>query len=102
MSTSITAVTPSRPRRTLPPLMALTEAAAARLQALYASGHAGMTLRISVGTKGCSGLSYDMDWVAAPGPGDEVVTDKDVTVVVDSNAPRVLIGTVQDYEPTDL
>ena len=100
-STTPIAATP-RPRRALPPLMSLTDAAAARLAALYASGQEGMTLHISVGTKGCSGLSYNMNWVAAPGPGDEVVTDKGVTVVVDRKASLFLIGTVMDYETKDL
>ena len=96
MSTTITPTT--RARRPLPPLMTLTDAAAERLRALYAKGQEGKTLRIGVGTKGCSGLSYQMDWVAAPGPGDEIVTDKGVTVLVDRKASLFLIGTVMDYE----
>jgi len=64
----------TRTRRLLPPLMRLTDPAAARLSVLYAGGQAGMLLRISVNTKGCSGLSYVMDWVPAAGPGDEVVS----------------------------
>ena len=43
-------------RRALPPLMALTDAAAERLRALYAKGQEGKLLRIGVNTKGCSGL----------------------------------------------
>ena len=43
-------------------------------------------------------MSYDMSWVDAPGPGDEVVTDKGVTVLVDRKASLFLIGTVMDYE----
>ena len=82
--------------------MALTEAAAERLRALYAKGGTGMTLRIGVNTKGCSGLSYQMSWVEAPGPGDEVVTDKGVTLLVDRKASLFLIGTVMDYEVKDL
>ena len=62
-------------RRPLPPLMAVTDAAAERLRALYAGGREGMLLRVSVSTKGCSGMSYVMDFVPAPGPGDEVVTE---------------------------
>ena len=85
------------PRRALPPLMSLTDAAATRLSALYAGGKAGMLLRVGVGTKGCSGLSYDMSWVEAPGPGDEVVTERGVTVVVDRKATLFLVGTVMDY-----
>ena len=97
MSTTTTPPT-ARPRRPLPQLMALTDAAAERLRALYAKGHEGKTLRIGVSTKGCSGLSYRMDWVDAPGPGDEIVTDKGVTVLVDRKASLFLIGTVMDYE----
>jgi len=95
------AATP-RPRRALPPLMQVSDAAAARLRALYASGSAGgqegKLLRISVNTKGCSGLAYDMSWVDAPGPGDETVTDNGVTVLVDRKATLFLIGTTMDYE----
>jgi iron-sulfur cluster assembly protein len=78
--------------------MALSEAAAERLRALYAGGEQGRLLRVSVKTKGCSGLSYDLSWAEAPGPGDEVVTDKGVTVLVDRKAALFLIGTTMDYE----
>lgn len=94
--------TAARPRRALPQLMTLTDAAAERLRGLYAKGRAGMLLRISVNTKGCSGLSYDMSWVPAAGPGDEIVTDKGLTVLVDRKASLFLIGSVMDYEVKDL
>jgi iron-sulfur cluster assembly protein len=96
MSTSTNA--PSRPKRTLPPLMQLSDVAAERLRALYEKGEQGRLLRISVRTKGCSGLSYDLSWVDGPGPGDETVTDKGVTVLVDRKATLFLIGTIMDYE----
>jgi len=94
--------TAARPRRALPQLMTLTDAAADRLRSLYSKGQAGMLLRISVNTKGCSGLSYDMTWVPAAGPGDETVTDKGLTVLVDRKASLFLIGSVMDYEMKDL
>ena len=86
------------PRRSLPPLMQLTDAAADRLRALYESGQQGRLLRISVGTKGCSGLSYEMNWVDEPAPTDEQVSDKGVTVLIDRKATLFLIGTVMDYK----
>ena len=89
--------TTTKPRRALPPLMRLTEGAAERLSRLYAKGQQGMLLRISVNTKGCSGLSYVMDWVPEPGPGDEVVTDRGLTVLVDRKASLFLIGSEMDY-----
>ncbi|TDH61324.1 iron-sulfur cluster assembly accessory protein [Dankookia rubra] len=95
---STTATPPARVRRALPPLMQLTEGAAERLRGLYAAGEQGRLLRIAVKTKGCSGLSYDLSWVDGPQKGDESVTDKGVTVLVDSKASLFLIGTVMDYE----
>ena len=98
MSATQTESVPVRPRRALPPLMRLTDVAATRLAALYAKGKAGMLLRISVNTKGCSGLSYQMDWVPEAGPGDEVVRDKELTVLVDRKASLFLIGSEMDYK----
>ena len=69
-----TTQTTTKTRRALPPLMTLSDAAAERLAALYAGGQKGMLLRIDVSTKGCSGMSYKMEWVAEAGPGDELVT----------------------------
>ena len=89
-------------RRALPPLMQLSDTAAERLRKLYAGGQEGKLLRISVSTKGCSGMSYDLGWIDAAGPGDEVVTDKGVTVVVDRKATLFLIGTTMDYQTTTL
>ena len=94
--------TATRSRRALPQLMTMTDAAATRLQAMYAKGRQGMLLRISVNTKGCSGLSYDMSWVPAAGPGDEIVTDHGLTVLVDRKASLFLIGSVMDYQVKDL
>ncbi|MCX8132538.1 MAG: iron-sulfur cluster assembly accessory protein [Roseococcus sp.] len=94
---SATTETPKAPRA-LPPLMSLSDAAAERLRALYAKGEQGKLLRIGVKTKGCSGLAYDLGFVEAAGPGDEVVTDKGVTILVDRKATLYLIGTMMDYE----
>jgi iron-sulfur cluster assembly protein len=95
---SMMTTTPNKPRRELPPLMQLTEAAAERLRTLYAGGEAGKLLRISVSTKGCSGMSYEMSWVSEAGPQDEVVKSHDLTVLVDRKASLFLIGTTMDYK----
>ena len=99
MSTTTTA---PRVRRALPPLMTLTDAAAERLAGLYTRGEKGKLLRIGVKTKGCSGMSYDMSWVDEAAPTDEVVKDKELTVLVDRKASLFLIGTVMDYEEKNL
>ncbi|GBQ42244.1 iron-sulfur cluster assembly protein HesB/YadR/YfhF [Acidocella aminolytica 101 = DSM 11237] len=89
-------------KRELPPLMTLTDAAATRLRKLYEGGEKGKLLRISVGTKGCSGMSYEMSWVEAPGASDEVVKSQELTVLVDRKATLFLIGTVMDYREDKL
>jgi iron-sulfur cluster assembly protein len=93
-----TSTAPAPARRTLPPLMQVSDTAAERLRALYAKGQDGKLLRVAVSTKGCSGMSYDLTWADAAGPGDEVVTDKGVTVLVDRKATLFLLGTTMDYE----
>jgi iron-sulfur cluster assembly protein len=98
---SQTETAPAR-KRALPPLMTLTDAAANRLRHLYSAGQSGKLLRVGLSTKGCSGLSYDMTWVDAAGPGDEVVTDRGITVLVDRKATLFLIGTTMDFEETAL
>jgi iron-sulfur cluster assembly protein len=82
--------------------MQLTDAAAERLAALYAGGESGKLLRVAVSTKGCSGMSYEMSWVDAATPQDEVVTDRGLTVLVDRKASLFLIGTTMDYKTDKL
>ena len=84
--------------RQLPALMTLTSAAAQRLRDLYATGENGKFLRVSVKTKGCSGMSYDMSWADAPSSTDEIVTQEDLTLLIDRKASLFLIGTVMNYE----
>ena len=85
-------------KRELPKLMRLTEAAAQRLRTLYEGAEQGKLLRIGVNTRGCSGMSYDMSWTEEAGPGDELVNDHGVSVLVDRRATLFLIGTVMDYQ----
>lgn len=94
--------TPAVKKRELPPLMSLTEEAAARLRQLYEGGEQGKLLRISVSTKGCSGMSYEMAWVEAPAATDEIVVSHGLTVLVDRKATLFLIGTVMDYKEDKL
>jgi len=100
-TTNSPGTSPRKPRA-LPPLMTLTDAAAERLRRLYEKAEQGKLLRIGVKTKGCSGMSYDMSWTDEAGPGDEVVHDKGLTVLVDRKASLFLIGTVMDYEVKSL
>ena len=96
MDTDIAAARPAR--RALPPRVEVGDSPPARRSARFSGDNARALLRIAIGTKGCSGLSYEMNWVAAAGPGDETVTDNGVTVLVDRKATLFLIGTTMEFE----
>ena len=95
-------LTPASKKRELPPLMTLTDAAIARLRQLYEGSEKGKLLHISVSTKGCSGMTYTMNWVETASPTDEIVIAQGLTVLVDRKASLFLIGTVMDYKEDKL
>ncbi|MBL8675146.1 MAG: iron-sulfur cluster assembly accessory protein [Rhodospirillales bacterium] len=78
--------------------MAVTEAAAARVKELIAQRDKPTAgVRIGVRTKGCSGLSYTLEYAEEKGPKDEVVETQGVTILVDPKATLFLIGTEMDF-----
>ena len=79
-------------------VITLTDAAAARVKQLLAkSPVATAGLRLGVKSKGCSGLSYSIEYAAAKQPHDEVVEDKGVTIYVDPKATLFILGSEMDY-----
>lgn len=80
------------------PVIRLTDAAADRVKALLARrDKPAAGLRVSVDSKGCSGLAYVVDYVDEPNPGDDKVQDKGVTIFVDPKAVLYLLGSEMDY-----
>ena len=66
----------------LPSPITLTDAAAERVKAILATREKpALGLKISVASKGCSGLSYKLDYAEEKGPHDEVISDKGVTIL---------------------
>jgi len=79
-------------------VMSLTDAAAARVKELMAKSEPpAAALRIGVKKGGCAGMEYTMDYAAEIKPGEDVVEEKGVRVVVDPGAVLFLLGTVMDY-----
>jgi len=84
-------------------ILTLTEAAAARVRQLMATrSEPTAGLRIGVKTGGCSGLEYTMEFAAERKKFDEVITDKGVSVLIDSNAVMFLVGSEMDYKADTL
>lgn len=80
------------------PLMTLTDAAAERIKQLMANrGKAAAGIRLGVRAKGCSGLSYTLEYADEKEAQDEIVEDKGVTVFIDPKATLFVIGTQMDY-----
>jgi iron-sulfur cluster assembly protein len=78
--------------------MKITDAAAARVQALMAKrGKPALGVRIGVRSRGCSGLSYTIEYAEEKGRFDEVVEDKGVTILIDPKATMFIIGTEMDF-----
>jgi iron-sulfur cluster assembly protein len=81
-----------------PQAMTLTDAAAERVQALLSKrGKPSVGIRIGVRTKGCSGLSYTIEYADEKSKFDEVVEQKGVTVLIDPKATLFILGTEMDY-----
>ena len=94
---------PPRPRRPRPQVMRVTPAAAERVKALIEKrGKATAGIRIGVRSKGCSGMSYTLEYADQQEPMDEVVDTEGVKLLIDPKASLFLIGTVMDYEEDKL
>ena len=87
-----------RVRRPRPQVMSVTPAAAERVKALI-DGREKPTvgIRIGVRSKGCSGMSYTLEFADAQQPMDEVVETAGVKLLIDPKASLFLIGTQMDY-----
>lgn len=78
--------------------LTITDSAAERVKALLAGrGKPSAGIRIGVRAKGCSGMSYTLEFADERTPFDEVVEDKGVTVLIDPKATMFILGTEMDY-----
>ena len=80
-------------------VMSLSDAAADRVRQIV-EGSAKPIIGIRVGVKngGCAGMSYTIEAAEDVRPGDEVVTEKGATVLVDPKAVLFLLGTEMDFK----
>ena len=81
-----------------PAPMTITDAAAERVKALLAKrGKPSVGIRIGVRSKGCSGMSYTLEYADEKSAFDEVLEDKGVTVLIDPKATMFILGTEMDF-----
>lgn len=82
-------------------VVSLTDAAAARIREIMAQSQGpepALGLRVGVKKGGCAGMEYTFEIARETARGDEVVTEKDATVIVDAKAVLFLLGTELDFK----
>ncbi|ODV72239.1 iron-sulfur cluster assembly accessory protein CYBJADRAFT_24405 [Cyberlindnera jadinii NRRL Y-1542] len=96
---STTTTPKKRRRRTLKPrkaLITLSPNALAHLKGLLNQPTPQM-IRIGVKNRGCSGLTYNLEYIEQPQKFDEVVEQDGVKVVIDSKALFSIVGSEMDW-----
>ena len=84
--------------RPLPKAITLTDRAAERVRQLIAKSDKPIIgLRVGVRSRGCSGLSYTMEYASEIKKFEDVVEDKGVTILIDPTASMFLIGSEMDW-----
>ena len=97
-TTSKPATPAPRARRPRPQVMSVTPAAVERIKELIDKrGKPTAGIRIGVRSKGCSGMSYTLEYADGQQPMDEVVEAGGVRLLIDPKASLFLIGTEMDY-----
>ena len=83
----------------MPPVIEISDHAADKIKGLLAArAKPSEGIRVGIKTRGCSGLSYDIEYADDVQKFDEIVEDKGVKVMIDPKAIMFLIGSVMDYE----
>ena len=84
-------------------VLTLTDGAAERVKAIIAKAEKPIVgVRVGVKNGGCAGMSYTMEYAESPVPGEDVVEDKGVTVLIDPKAVLFLLGTEMDFQTTKM
>lgn len=83
-------------------IMAVTDAAAARVREIVEAREGAMGIRVGVKKGGCAGMEYTIDLVTEPKAGDDHIEHDDAHVWVAPEAALFLLGTQMDFEKTTL
>jgi len=81
------------------PIVTLTSAAVERAKSLMSRAEAGVAgLRVGISTRGCSGLSYVVEYATEQRQFEEVTEQDGLRIFIDPAATMFLIGSEMDYQ----
>lgn len=82
------------------PPITLTDAAAARVRSLVAKSgdEKVLGLRVGVKSRGCSGMSYFVEYATEQKKFEDRVEEKGVTLFIDPTAVMFILGSEMDYQ----
>ena len=89
-------------------VVSITDAAAARINDIVSKagiatpGKPAIGLKVGITKGGCAGMEYTFDVAYEAKTGDEIVSDKGATVIVDGKAVLFLFGTELDFKADKL
>ncbi len=84
-------------------VISISDAAAARIREIVGKSQPpALGLRVGVKKGGCAGMEYTFALAQAAEPGEEVVTDKGATVIVEAKSVLFLFGTELDFKADKL
>lgn len=79
-------------------LFSVTDKAAAKAVSLATrEGHADPYLRLRVTAGGCSGFSYKLSFEDAPQPGDHVIDEHGLKVLIDPKSAPIVEGSTLEF-----
>jgi iron-sulfur cluster assembly protein len=80
-------------------ILSISDAAARRISDIVAkSSPPALGLRVGVTKGGCAGMEYTFELADSARPGEEIITDKGVTVFVEAKSVLFLFGTELDFK----
>ena len=81
------------------PIITMTEAATARARLLMSAADSEIIgLRVGINSRGCSGLSYVVEYASDRRQFEEVIEYEGFSVFIDPAASMFLIGSEMDYQ----
>ena len=81
------------------PIITMTSTAVERAKSLMSRAEAGVAgLRVGISTRGCSGLSYVVEYATEQRQFEEVIERDGLRICIDPAATMFLIGSEMDYQ----